>query len=311
MEEINKLIGDFVREYEITSMDEFLFSSNLSKIISKYYKDIKYPNYKIYVPLKKSLQYSRDFLETLSPRYVMELDENKDKIIFEKLEHATCDHAYSDYIYETKEKIIYIPYEDSISDTFSITHEIMHSTTMDNDFSITRNVFCEVITLCAEMLQRDYLKEKGIKELNINRKMEIKAVQQFNNINVFQTRLVNEYLENGYISSTRFMDLIEDFSVDDIKTINNHIVKNIKQDNEFDILFLNRYIIGYTLASYLYDKIQSKLEFVDLNDSINEYSICDFLDYLDLEYKDLEYLDLTEESYQAIENSYKKTLKRL
>ena len=65
------------------------------------------------------------------------------------------------------------------------------------------------------------------------------------------------------------------------------------------------------LEMYLYDKIQSKLEFVDLNDSINEYSLCDFLDYLDLECKDLEYLDLTEESYQAIENSYKKTLKKL
>lgn len=308
MEKINKLVSEYIDYYEIDNFKEFLFPYNLSMVIIKNKKDFKFTKYKNKVPLKKSLKYSREFFESLSPEYAQQFDKFKDTVIFEKRSDLE-EIAYSDML-ENGEVEIFIPYNNTIKDAFSITHEITHATTLDRDLSLTRNIFCEVMALSAEILQSQFFEKKGLKDLRVHEQIELESVWQINIINIFQMHLINEFLENGYISAINFMKLLEDFDIDDVYTISNHIMKNLRED-DFDVLFLNRYIIGYTLASYFCDRIKNNSEFVDLNDSMNIYSITDFLDYLELEYLDDKYLNLTTKSYQEIEKSYVKRIKSL
>lgn len=306
MEKINQLLNSFIEEYQIQNIKEFWFPSRLSQIIYNHKKEIAYPYKLSQVPIEQSLKYSIDFLSIIKEKYIMEFDQNKNEFIFEK---NSDENAYSDYDYEKNKKIIYIPYNNNLQDSFVITHEVVHATTMQPCISIARNVFSEVFSFWSEMLQKDYFKSKNIKNYFINDVRQIVSLMDVNCINIFQTMLVYEYLDRGYISFSSFMEMLNTFPLDEIEVINNHLSKNL-DENYFDILFQNRYVIGYPIACYLYDRL-TQSDFCILNDSINEYSILDFLDYIELDYKDDDYVDLTEDSYQKIEESYIKKLKMI
>ena len=294
MKKLNHLIEQFIHDFQIDDIEEFTFSSRLSEIISSNEKSIPYLKDRKYIPLKKSIKYSQNFLKSVSEEYAKEMENVQLKCEF----NSPID-PYSDYIESTKQKYIYLAYQNRIRDSFIITHELIHATTIEEYVSIARNLFCEMFSFTAEMMQRDFFEQQGIKSL-----------QEINKINMFQTILVSEFLDRGYITASNFMDLLNQYDEKEIIMISNHISENIDQNN-FDIFFQNRYIVGYLFACYFYDYIKDKEEFIALNSVINQYNIEDVIHYLDLEYKDTFYLDLTEESYQKLENSYQKRLKKV
>ena len=312
MDKLNELVKKTIEDYEIENIDEFAFTSELSQIIFKNHKEIKIPKYKSRVSLKKSIKYSYDFLDSLSHDYSKELESLKSDIIFEKqnLQNYKC--AYSDYDYKTDKKIIYIPYNNNIVDSYNITHEIIHATSMSKEFSYTRNVFCESLSFLAEMLQKDYLKDKNVKDYQINDKEQINSLKNYNIIIDYQLKLIEEYLNNGYIDVANFMNVLEKYNIYDISIISNHLIESIK-NNKFDLLFKQRYIIGYPLACYIYDRVINNgiYEFIELNEMINEFWLEDFLNYIDLECEDKEYLSLNKESYDEIEKSFIKRMKMI
>lgn len=312
MDKLNEIVKKTVEEYEIENINEFAFTSQLSQMIFQNYKEINIPKYRSRVPLKKSIKYSYDFLDSLSHDYSKELENLKSEIIFEKQNLQNYKDAYSDYDYETAKKIIYIPYSNNIGDSYNITHEIIHATSINKEFSYTRNVFCESLSFLAEMLQKDYLKENNVRDYQINDKEQINGLRYFNIIVDYQLNLINEYLNNGYIDISNFMDILKKYSIYDISTISNYLLESVK-NNEFDLNFKQRYIIGYPLACYMYDRVINNgiHEFIELNEMINEFWLEDFLNYIDLECEDKEYLSLTKESYDEIEKSFVKRMKMI
>lgn len=305
MEELNKLLEDFINHYDVKDIREVIFTSNLSTIIDKYPINFKSSEFKIKMELNKSINITRLFLESLSIEYASMFDKIKENIDFVKLQEV--EFSYCDYV--DGKPYIFLPYSNTLKDAFELTHEMIHATTAVDDDSITRNIFCEVPAVCSEMLLKDYLKNKGIKEYGINDIIYIVSIKYYNKINMFQTMLISEFLDNGIITPSNFMNMLNKFNLKDATEIAEYISENIEK-NDFDIFFLNRYIIGYTLACYLYDNFSIE-EFVELNNSINSFEVTDFLDYLNLDYKDDMYLDLTPDSYDKIEKSYKKRLKKI
>lgn len=312
MDKLNELVKKTVEENEIENINEFTFISQLSQMIFRNYKEISIPKYRSRVSLKKSIKYSYEFLDSLSSDYSSELEKIKSDIIFEKQNLQNCKSAYSDYDYKTNKKIIYIPYESNIGDSYNITHEIIHATSIEKEFSYTRDVFCESLSFLAEMLQKDYLKENNVKDYQINDKEQINGLKHFNLIVDYQLNLINEYLNNGYIDVAIFMDILKKYSIYDISTLSNYLIDCIK-NNDFDIHFKQRYIIGYPLACYIYDRVINNgiYEFIELNEMINKFWLEDFLNYIDLECEDKEYLSLTKESCDKIEKSFVKRMKMI
>lgn len=306
MEELNKLLEDFINHYDIKDIREVIFTSNLSTIIDRYPINFKYNGFKNKIELGRSISITRSFLEELSLDYASTFNQIKEDIDFVKIK--ADEFAYCDYI--NGRPYIFLPYSNTLKDVYALTHEIIHATTvMDSEESVTRNIFCEVPAVCSEMLLKDYLKNNGIKEYGINDIRDIVSVKYYNKINMFQTMLISEFLDKGIITPSNFMNMLKKFNLKDSIEIAQHISENIRE-NDFDIFFLNRYVIGYTFACYLYDNFSIE-EFVELNNSINSFEITDFLDYLNLDYKDDMYLDLTPDSYDKIEKSYKKRLKKI
>ncbi len=305
MKKLNHLIEQFIHDFQIDDIEEFTFTSRLSEIISSIEKSIPYSKNRKHIPLKKSMKYSQNFLKSVSKECAKEIE----NVQLECELNSPID-PYSDYIESTKQKYIYLAYQNRIRDSFIITHELIHATTIEEYVSIARNLFCEMFSFTAEMMQRDFFEQQGIKNAAINDQTVIGSLQEINKINMFQTILVSEFLDRGYITASNFMDLLNQYDEKEIIMISNHISENIDQNN-FDIFFQNRYIVGYLFACYFYDYIKDKEEFIALNSIINQYNIEDVIHYLDLEYKDTFYLDLTEESYRKLENSYQKRLKKV
>lgn len=306
MKNLNHLLERFIKYYEIKDNQDFVFFSRLSQIIFQNEKEIFYPKKMKKVPFQKSMDYSIQFLVTLKEEYANLVNQTTLEIVRDQFDET----PYSDYLSDKKQKYVYLPYKNNLRDSFMITHELIHTTTMEEYTSVARNMFCEMFPFVAEMLQRDYFEQQHIKSANINDIVVVNAVQEINKSTIFQTDLILEFLDRGSVTASSFMQMLNQYSEEDIIMISNHINKNLQNKN-LDLFFQNRYIIGYLFACYLYDHMKDKNEFLNLNDSINQYNVEDVIHYLGLEYKDNDHLDLIDEDYQKLEKSYVKKIKRI
>ena len=130
----------------------------------------------------------------------------------------------------------------------------------------------------------------------------------------FELRLISEYLEKGYLTKMDILNVIETFDMKYAVLLWTH-VKTILEEKEFTLLFQQRYVVGYLLASFMHERILNdpkKInEFLELNEMINDYTEKDFLDYLGLELDNGYYFDLTKDSYKKLQKSYHNEVKRV
>ena len=91
------------------------------------------------------------------------------------------------------------------------------------------------------------------------------------------------------------------------------IIKMILKDEKFTFGMDQRYVIGYLLALFMLERDKNNsIEFFELNEMLNSYSIENLLNYLDLELiNSAGLLELSEKSYQKLEESYIKQLKKM
>ena len=326
MEELNKLIENHINEYEINDFEELSFITRLVSIIDKYNINLKDKKAKKNIKFNKNFKYSYNFLKTIDLEYANYLLKIKEEGVFDVLkDKKACPYST---VNDDGSHYIYMPLQSNINDSYSITHEVIHDLSIsdDSENSLTRHLFCEVFSLLSEMLQRDYFKNTSKpKGYNVENSTILGGVYSKKRTIMLDLNLIKAYLEDGYIN---YNEVGRIFSIYTDEEINEEIIyylQEILETGELTYGYEQRYIIGYLFASYMHDRIindPKKLEeFVELNDIINEYDISDFLHYLDLDFKnkyiqteDTEeqplILDLTDESYEKLERSFVKELKR-
>ena len=311
MEKINNIIKKEIEELEIKDIKEFSFILRLNEMILKNKKEIKIPRYRNNIDFEKSFQYSKNFLTSISKEYGLYLEKRRKEGAF--LFSSDIDSlAFSNLI--DGKKVIYFPIIGTIEDSYTISHEIIHDMSISDEYSINRYLFCETVSLLAEMLQKDYFyNNERPKDYLLNGKEILYSIQNKSIIIDFELDLISQYLNNGYIDKNLFRNILINYSKEEIEIIINDIEK-IFDNEQLNFNYEQRYIIGYTIASYMHNRILKNdniNEFIDINDSLNIYSIEQFLTYLDLDYKGEEDLVLTDKSYQEIEKSYIKQIKTI
>lgn len=310
MEKINELVKKFIVETELVDMNDFTFINRLIEIYERHYKSFNVSEYKNKVSFKKNYQYSYDFLKSINPSYAEYLEMCKNSGVINVVDDPKNEkQAYSTR--ENGKNIIYIPLSNTIEDSYALTHEVTHDMSISEDTSLARHIFCEMLSFVAEELQYNYLNNLKVKDCHINPSIIMSAIKEKCDMIKFEQHLISTYLVKFNLSVMDIAELNNIFPIDFVV----EMLKYLKANNDLSIDVEQRYVIGYLFSCYIIDRINNNekniQEFFELNEIINDYEIEDVIDYLDLELKDGEVFDLTESSYEKLEKSYVKRLRKI
>lgn len=308
LEKINKTVAKFIKETEIMDIEDFIFLNRLIDIFENNYKGSNIPKYRNKQSFEKSYYYAYDFLKSINPSYANYLEASNENNIFELLINS------DEMAYSTKEdgvKKIYLAITNTIGDSYTIAHEIIHDMSLEENISMARHVFCESFSLLAEELQYEYFKEnKKAKDYTISRLETLETIHEYNESIRIEQKLIEIYLNKGAINSIDIVELYEQCTDKEIFKI---AIENLVNKEDISIDIKQRYVIGILFAYHMLDRIHSNRknmqEFFDLNEMINYYDPIDFVEYLGLELRDGDIFDLTDESYKELEQSFVKILK--
>ena len=132
---------------------------------------------------------------------------------------------------------------------------------------------------------------------------------------MLELNLFMQYWRNGYVTKMNVLDILGSFPRENLISLCNHFHGIAHENQNFSFELDQRYVIGYLVSCYMYERIvenPNKIEeFLELNDYINQYTEEDFLEYLELGLKDHPYFDFTEDTYKKLKKSYISYRKRV
>lgn len=308
---LNDAIKDYIVGAELTGAEDLILMKKLTDIILNN-KEVSFDyKYNKKYSLKESDKIVKEFLSYLNPYYAnyYEIRKEDGTFIFDD-NPQTYEPAFSSFDTIDNKRIIYIPLDHNLEDSFAIVHELMHDINMDITMeNITRFFYTESLSLLCELLLEDYLKDKNIKQYKNPNNRGFSALKEKAVEVSFNIKLLETYLQDGYIDQMNIVKILETYPMncsDDIEYTLYKIIdnKSLTLDEE------QPYIIGGLLATYMYDRISKNknniLELFELNQMLKYYNFDQVLDYLELDYNDI---DLSTKSYQLLEEKYKKYLK--
>lgn len=329
---LNNIINNYIEEANILDMNEFEFTYKMIEIFEKHYKYNNYDCYKKKVSFEKCYQYSRDFIQSISPEYVECFDalkrdnnieilkppkgENKaeyfKRISEEQNIEIEDDNGKTAYtVNNNGVNRILMPLQHTLVDSYVLTHEFFHTISLSEDESLSASVFCESLTFCSELLLNEYFRQNKVKEYHINKDEMLRVVYEYVEELKVKLELINICLNNDIITASNIKELLQ--RSEDIE-ITTDVISDIINKDGISIANDERYIIGIIFAYYLFDRIQTDKsniqEFKELNEMLDYYYPEELISYLDLEYvEESDIFELTEESYQKLEKSFVKVLK--
>lgn len=309
-DELINIVYDYIYKMGVDSFESFSMSFNCSNVLLEERK-FKYKyKYKKKYDFNKVDSMVEDFLINLNPSYLeyYRLRKNDGSFIFKPDKSG---YGYSSFDYETGDHEIYVGITGYIEDAFTIVHELFHDINVNDDCdSYGRYFFTECLSMLGEFLFSDYLVDKNI----VDRKNVIEMMLYFLRgkaleVN-FNLRLIQEYFQNGYLDSLIIDDIINSYPSEYRKDID-EIISIICDQEWITLEDEQTYILSCLCATYMYDRIKEKNKYInelfDLNQVLNDFSLSQVLDYLDLEHGDF---DLTDKSYSILRDKYKKFIKR-
>lgn len=311
IDRLNKIIEKFISETKIQDESSFIFIKNLINIFERHYNVTTINDYKKKISFYKNYIYSYKFLKAINPSYAAYLKKCKKDGTIELLdknkEHSLF--AYSDYV-EGKNKI-YLLLSDTLEDSYNLSHEFIHITTLEEHTSITRHIFCEAFSYAIEELQRDYFKENTrLKEYDINRENTLFTIKKICEELTIEQQLILMHLENGKINIDNILEI---YNNNQDKKIVDDTIEKILIQNDMSLDILQRYVVGYIFGCYMIDRIyinKNFNEFFELNENINKYTEEELIYDLDLALTDEDTFNLTDESYKKLEKSYQKRIQK-
>ncbi|HPF82917.1 MAG TPA: hypothetical protein PLV83_01955 [Bacilli bacterium] len=328
-DELNSLIYNFIYfaygdpENSIVREELDIDNQLCDIIINNYnFKNLKEKTkFKKKMDLNKTIELSKQFLNTIKKEYAAKLNENIEygKILFPEYDNV-MELGYVE-VDEHNNKIILVKLLNNIRDIFSLTHEEIHDVVYNVDsITDTSNILCEVPTILSELLLADYVKDKMNKNELINYKKEFLQVYAFTALNFkLQFLLIDEVITNGYIDKISLANIVlKIIEICNDESLAFDILYRVRELSNEDMSFYFqdlRYINGIVLASYLHDKILNNPKlikcFSGYNETYFDKSIPQVFKSIGLDVVDEDLLKISEDSYNELEKSFQKELKRV
>lgn len=314
MDLLNYVIYDCICDYEINKVEELIFQEKLCSIVLSNQVSFKTREYKKKYSFDECFKIAYDFLSTISKEYASHLIKRRDEnaFIVDVNKAPLYPYSFSNIIDGIPK--MYINFNNNIGCSYSIMHEFIHDMTiMGSENSITRTIFCEVMTLYAEKLMDKFLKENNYKDYYIHARNIANAINEKALHVSFELELIKCFLSRGYITNSDIKVIMKKFNYNN--DLSYHYV-DIILDQQLSWPSEQRYLIGYLLASHMMEREQQKStgskEFLELNDKINIFNENQFLNYLDLEKtNNSDIFSLTDDSYELLKINYIKQLKKI
>lgn len=310
-DELIEIVEDYIYKLGVDSFESFAMSFHCSQVLLNE-REFKYNyKYKKKYDFKKVDSLVEGFLGDLNPTYLdyYRLRKSDGTFIFNFDDKSGF--GYSTFNDDINRREIYIGMTGHIEDAFTVVHELFHDINMNGDFdSYGRYFFTECLSILGEFLFSDYLVNKNIVEQKNVIQMCLyylrgKALE----VN-FNLRLIQEYLERGYLNDSVVEDIINSYPPEYKEDIL-QIILLIREQEWVTLEDEQTYILSCLCATYMYDRIKSDKKYLnelfDLNQILNDLEISQVLNYLDIEHGAF---DLTDKSYSILRDKYKKFIKR-
>lgn len=319
IEVLNRILYDFIYESEDPCIEDFYLVDNFKSIILDNRVKLIPTSYHTRVNLDRSIRHSYEFLKTIDKNYAEKLMANIDNGVVDFYRRAIDEttSASLEVDSESKKSKITIPYERTIEDAYTITHEQLHDTNMNpNNLNATCSLFTEMISFLGELLQRDYFEKQGIapKEYRNNMKDSFYATRTHAVSMDMELQLIKKFFEKGFVSFQDIRDICKTKTSDELEIIALNL-ENVLDNGELNYFKLQNYIISNVLACYLHQRILDNpkrlCEVKEINQLINVFSVDNVFDYLGLDMKDHEFLNLTPDSYKLLKKCYNNEIRRL
>lgn len=263
-----------------------------------------------------------EYFKSINPKYSDKLQELLDKklISFENTSDIN-DKSYLDPENDDIKIMLLKKVEDILSLGHEFTHYLNSRSEIITDIS---SYYTEMFSNYCEFILIDFLVKKypiyekdlqkmkrnifvALYEKNIYTKIIFELMKKKSNGNNISAYDINE-IANNLLQYNVDINLLNLVLVD----VLNSILDDEEDKLESDYFLSVRNTIGLVLSCYMYEEYSNKQkEIYELSDFLHNMNLTQVLKSLDLEFKNEEEFDLTEKSYQKIEQSYEKMLKKL
>lgn len=212
-----------------------------------------------YISKEETISLVNEFLETISKDYQTNFIKayNEGKIEFNSTKENYCrsNNYNQDFTINIKET-------NTLLDSYYLVHEFIHSQNLS--LSYERVSFTESISIAAELLFLDFLKDKGYSTYDLNILKEERNVVYDSCLNTLK-KIMPIYI------------IVKEALQLDAENVNKHYQDNTENLNYIECcwtpgaglnIYLYRYVMGYVLASIFHNYSRDSSKIVDLNNAV-------------------------------------------
>ena len=307
---INDLISDYIIDINPDEND-FDFITSIIKIVLSTPVRVRTQTYHHYYDIENSIEDVSKFYQTLNPEYndrLYHLIKSGEMRLEEVSEHSRNNFiAYSEITPEGKSNI-FLPYNNTVEDSFTINHETLHDTNLIPEFIESRFLFTEAISILGEMLQEDYYKSllNPPKEFHKNGIDVLKAVVSKSVSLKIQLGLIRLMQKYGEITKDNLSEL--ELLKIQRRTINKYL-RYYSCCDELPFDQDQTHVLGYVFASHMHQSGNGKDHLLEINPMLNKMDFVDILESIGVTVTDDGY-DLSKDSKKILLKSYREEVSR-
>ena len=302
---INKLIKEYIIELNPDETD-FNFISSLVDIVINTRSKATRQTYRSIYKLSDSLISSKKFLTSLDPSYgdlLLKLLKSEEL----ELVKVTGRNNYiaSSTILDSGLHHIFLPYNETIEDSYTIVHEVLHDSNVSLELTESRFLFTEAISILGEMLFEDYYSSTKPKEYLKNGKDLLYAILNKAVSLHIQIELIKLYLRYGEVNKSNIKEI---GVTDSLKPFINMYLKYYSKLDELPFDNDQRHLMGLLFASHMHDSGYGANYLRNINRVINDVSFDDILSSIGIHTTNSDGYDLDNASKKVLKKTYEKAV---
>ena len=302
---INKLIKEYIIELNPDETD-FNFISSLVDIVINTKSKATRQTYRSVYRLSDSLISSKKFLSSLDPSYgdlLLKLLKSEEL----ELVKVTGRNNYiaSSTLTESGIHHIFLPYNETIEDSYTIVHEVLHDSNVSLELTESRFLFTEAISILGEMLFEDYYSSTKPKEYLKNGKDLLYAILNKAVSLYIQIELIKLFLKYGEVNKSNIKEI---GVTDSLKPFINMYLNYYSKLDELPFDNDQRHLMGFLFASHMHDSGDGANYLRDINRVINDVSFDDILSNIGIHTTNSDGYDLDIASKKVLKKTYERAV---
>lgn len=302
---INKLIKEYIIELNPDESD-FNFISSLVDIVINTKSKATRQTYRSVYRLSDSLISSKKFLSSLDPSYgdlLLKLLKSEEL----ELVKVTGRNNYiaSSTLTESGIHHIFLPYNETIEDSYTIVHEVLHDSNVSLELTESRFLFTEAISILGEMLFEDYYSSTKPKEYLKNGKDLLYAILNKAVSLHIQIELIKLFLKHGEVNKSNIKEI---GVTDSLKPFINMYLNYYSKLDELPFDNDQRHLMGFLFASHMHDSGDGANYLRDINRVINDVNFDDILSSIGIHTTNSDGYDLDIASKKVLKKTYERAV---